>query len=137
MGEEKEEKKFTITDKRFSSKTQEEKTVENQKKEEAGEKDQSGFTHKGKPREALQEMTFSAFLMSLSTSALMHLGQFEDPITHEKKVDLPLARQTIDIVGLLKEKTKGNLTSEEETLLNNLLYSLRLIFVEAAKGKSG
>lgn len=136
MEAEKEEKRFTISDKRFSSKTQQEKTAEDQKIAEEREKDKAGFTHREKEREALREMDFSAFLMSLSTSALMHLGDFEDPVSRERKVDLPLAKQTIDILGLLKDKTKGNLTSDEENLLDNLLYNLRMKFVEVARRQS-
>lgn len=77
---------------------------------------------------------FNTFVLSLSTSALMSMGEVDDPATGESHVNLPLARQTIDLVALLEEKTQGNLTGEEERLLSQVLYDLRMRFVAAAKG---
>jgi len=79
------------------------------------------------------EVTFSTFILSLNTSALVHLGQTPDPLTNEKKVDLVLARHTIDTLDMLREKTKGNLTKEEENLLNSILYELRILYVKATQ----
>ncbi len=81
----------------------------------------------------LPEVNFSSFLLSLSSSTLLHLGEIADPQSGEKKKDLALAKQSIDIIVLLKDKTKGNLTHEEEELLDHLLYDLRMRFVEASK----
>jgi hypothetical protein len=81
----------------------------------------------------LPEVNFSSFLLSLSSSTLLHLGEIADPRSGEKKKDLALAKQSIDIIVLLKDKTKGNLTQEEEELLDHLLYDLRMRFVEASK----
>ena len=81
----------------------------------------------------LPEVNFSSFLLSLSSSTLLHLGEIADPQSGEKKKDLALAKQSIDIIVLLKDKTKGNLTQEEEKLLDHLLYDLRMRFVEASK----
>ena len=91
---------------------------------------------KEKPKEEkgsapLPEINFSSFLLSLSSSVLLHLGEIADPQSGEKKKDLVLAKQSIDIINLLKEKTKGNLTQEEEKLLEHLLYDLRMRFVKA------
>lgn len=74
-------------------------------------------------------ITFSTFVLSLGTSALVHLGEMEDPAARGTRVDLALARQTIDILGILEEKTRGNLLREEEGLLRNLLTDLRMRFV--------
>jgi hypothetical protein len=75
------------------------------------------------------EVSFERFMASLYMSAMMHLG-----LMHEQggapRVDLIGARQTIDTLGLLQEKTKGNLTSAEETFLHNCLYELRMAYVE-------
>ncbi len=81
----------------------------------------------------LPEIDFSTFVLSLCTSAMVHLGETPQPDGQTNK-DLPLAKQTIDILGLLKEKTKGNLTHEESKLIEELLYDLRLRYVQAIKG---
>jgi len=81
----------------------------------------------------LPEVNFSTFVFSLSTSALLHLGELPDPNTREKCQNLALAKQTIDILGMLQKKTKGNLDDEEENLLSNLLYELRMKYVSAAR----
>jgi len=91
---------------------------------------------KEKPKEEkdsapLPEINFSSFLLSLSSSVLLHLGEIADPQSGKKKKDLVLAKQSIDIINLLQEKTKGNLTQEEEKLLEHLLYDLRMRFVKA------
>lgn len=78
----------------------------------------------------LPEVNFPTFIMSLNVSALYHLGAIEDPETKQKKKNLPMAKQTIDILSMLEEKTKGNLTSDEENLLKNILYDLRIIYVK-------
>lgn len=75
------------------------------------------------------EMTFERFLASLYMSAMLQLG-----LMHEEggqpRIDLIGARQTIDTIGLLQEKTKGNLTSAEENFIQNCLYELRMAYVE-------
>ncbi len=78
----------------------------------------------------LPEINFEHFLLSLSTAALLHLGEIPDPETNQKKVDLPQAKQSIDILGLLHDKTKGNLTANEQTLLDGMLSELRMRFVQ-------
>lgn len=83
--------------------------------------------------EELPAVDFATFVLSLNHSALVHLGVAPDPVSGNTGVDLPLARQTIDLVALLQEKTKGNLTGEEERILENILYELRLRYVEIAK----
>ena len=61
---------------------------------------------------------------------LVHLGVMDDPSTGEKVKNLPLAKQTIDILGMLEEKTKGNLVEDEEKMLKNILYDLRMIYIK-------
>jgi hypothetical protein len=78
------------------------------------------------------ELGFSTFILSLSTSALVHLGELPDPVTNEKGANLQLAQQTISVIELLKEKTKGNLTAEEGKLIETVLYDLRLKYVKTA-----
>ncbi len=79
------------------------------------------------------QLTFSTFMLSLSTSVLVSLGELPDPSVNEKKINLPLAKQTIDLIEILIEKTKGNLTEEEERLIGNMLYDLRMKYIESAK----
>jgi hypothetical protein len=85
--------------------------------------------------EALPKLDFATFVLSLSHSVLMHLGEAPLPEGEIAQRNLPLARQTIDLLGLLEEKTKGNLTGDEERLLSQVLYDLRMRFVEVSKGK--
>jgi len=81
----------------------------------------------------LPSIDFTTFVLSLSHSALMHLGEAPDPDTSQLARNLPLARQTIDLISLLEEKTKGNLTGDEERLIGQILFDLRLRFVEKSK----
>ena len=83
----------------------------------------------------MPEVTFMAFVMSLNTSALFHLGEIADPVTGEKMLDLSLARHAIDTLALLENKTKGNLTDDETEMLKNVLYDVKLRFVAVAKAK--
>lgn len=79
----------------------------------------------------LPELSFEHFLLSLATAALVHLGEVAHPETDEKKVDLVQAKQNIDILGMLHEKTKGNLTDAEKQLLEGMLGQLRMQYVSA------
>jgi hypothetical protein len=83
--------------------------------------------------ESLPSIDFATFIVSLSHSALLHLGEAPHPETDAVEKNLPLARQTIDLLGVLEEKTKGNLSGDEERLLSHVLYDLRMRFVEAEK----
>ena len=89
----------------------------------------------GKPPQApeIPTVDFHTFVLSLGSSALMHLGELERPGAGAAEKDLPMAKHTIDILAMLQEKTKGNLTPDEAKLLESLLYDLRLRFVEARK----
>jgi hypothetical protein len=80
--------------------------------------------------DALPEIDFGTFVMSLASSVLVHLGEIDHPEATGK--NLPFAKQTIDILGMLQDKTRGNLTNEESQLLTNLLYDLRMKYVAAS-----
>jgi len=83
--------------------------------------------------ETLPSIDFATFVVSLSHSVVLHLGDAPHPETEKVVTNLLLARQTIDLLGLLEEKTKGNLTGDEERLLTHVLFDLRMRFVEAQK----
>ena len=83
--------------------------------------------------EALPGIDFATFIMSLSHSAVLHLGEVPHPETDKVEQNLALARQTIDLLGVLEEKTKGNLTGDEERMLTQVLFDLRMRFVEVQK----
>ncbi len=80
-----------------------------------------------------QGVNFTSFLLSLATTGMVHLGEMPEPSSGQKMEDLGAARQMIDILDILKEKTEGNLSSEESHLLENVLYELRLKFMEKSK----
>jgi hypothetical protein len=81
----------------------------------------------------LPEANFTSLIFSLSSSALFHFGEIPDPNTGEKKQDLPLAKHAIDTISMLQEKTRGNLTEEEQKFLDSVLTDLKWRFVKAAK----
>ena len=85
--------------------------------------------------ESLPRIDFATFVLSLSHSALMHLGEAPNPETGGVEKSLPLARQTIDLIAMLEEKTKGNLTGDEERLIGQILFDLRMRYVELTKTK--
>ncbi len=123
------EKGFAVRDKRFSAKKEEkeESTVKEEGKPgEAPKEDDSA------KKEPLPEIDFPHFILSLSTSALIQLGEIQDPFTEKLAKNLPLAKQTIDLIGMLKEKTKGNLSPEEDKVIEYVLYDLRMRYVKAA-----
>lgn len=87
--------------------------------------------------ESFPQIDFATFVLSLSHSALMHLGEAPDPETNKVEANLPLAKQNIDILGMLEEKTKGNLDGDEERLLAQVLFDLRMRYVECSKRSGG
>jgi hypothetical protein len=78
----------------------------------------------------LPHIDFATFIFSLNSSALVHMGLLEEPTTKTQMKNLPLAKQTIDILAMLEEKTRGNLTGDEERMLQNILYDLRMRYVK-------
>lgn len=81
------------------------------------------------------EISFAAFVISLSTQALAHLGEMPNPIDGTTRVDLNASRQIIDIIAMLRDKTKGNLDEAESALVDDALYDLRMKYVERAQGR--
>jgi hypothetical protein len=129
-------KDFTIKDKRIFAEGSEDKEAAKQKAEPETEIPKDKEPEKGAAEEKerteyqLPEINFATFIFSLNHSVLVHLGVTEDPVTGKKERNLPLAKQTIDILGMLEEKTKGNLTTDEEKMLKNMLYDLRMIYIK-------
>ena len=81
--------------------------------------------------------SFAQFLSGLATQVLMSLGELENPLTRRREVDPVQAQQTIDLLELLQEKTKGNLTPQEENFFANVLHDLRLRYVRAVSAAGG
>ena len=92
--------------------------------------DHAGHVHEGA---RVAEITFGTFLVGLSTQALMHLGDIPDPQSRQPEQDLEAAQQLIDIIGMLEQKTRGNLDREEAQLIDAILYELRMKYVEQAR----
>jgi len=81
-------------------------------------------------------ISFAGFVISLAHTAAVHFGDVEDPASGEKQpVNIEAAQQMIDILALLDEKTRGNLTAEERQLLDQVLYELRMRFVQASQDR--
>lgn len=81
-------------------------------------------------------ITFTGFILSLATTAAVHFGDIEDPNTGERnEPNLPAASQMIELIAMLQERTKGNLIEPEERLVDDLLYELRLRYVQAQQGE--
>lgn len=80
-------------------------------------------------------VTFSSFVISLGSSSLMLMGEKLDPQQQAVPVNLPQAKEIIDLLSVLEEKTKGNLTPEEQTVLRDMLYALRMKYVSLSSGK--
>lgn len=87
----------------------------------------------GAPDRRMPPVDFQTFLISLASSALVHLGEVENPETGTRGKDLVLAKHTLEVLSMLEQKTRGNRTEQEEKLLGSLLYDLRLRYVEASK----
>lgn len=77
-------------------------------------------------------VTFLGFVLSLNASALVHLGELPAPGSDKLEKDLNLARHAIDTLAMIEKKTRGNLTPDEEALLKNMLFELRMKFVKAS-----
>jgi hypothetical protein len=141
MGEP-EDKGYTVEDRRYLHLSEEEKAKLREKaggKEAAKAAAEEAFQEASQKAAAeadktaqelpLPEITFSSLLFSLSSAAFVSLGAIPDPNTGKVEKNLPLVKQTIDLLGLLRDKTRNNLTQEEETLFDHLLYDLRMSYV--------
>jgi hypothetical protein len=82
-------------------------------------------------------VTFVAFILSLASNAAVHFGDLPDPVSNERRPpDLEAASQLIEIIAMLEEKTRGNLSAEERQLVDQVLFELRMRYVEAKKPQS-
>jgi len=142
MGEP-EDKGYTVEDRRYLNLSEEEKAKLREKAggegarkaaaaeeafQEASQK-AAAAADKTAQELPLPEITISSLLFSLSSAAFVNLGAIPDPNTGKVERNLPLVKQTIDLLGLLRDKTRNNLTAEEETLFDHLLYDLRMSYV--------
>lgn len=129
-------KEFVVKDRRAFAEEDKETEIKEEKaepaKEDAKTEEPEKAAEPDKDTEDFQlpEINFPTFIFSLNSSVLMHLGVIEDPSTGETVKNLPIAKQTIDILGMLEEKTQGNLTEDEAKMLKNILYDLRMIYVK-------
>jgi hypothetical protein len=131
MEDEKKEKGFVIKDKRIFDESGEARKEE-LKKEEASTEDrpQEKKREETVREEYVPEVTFSNFVLSLSTTVLYHFGDFPDPATNKAEKNLTAAKQTIDMLNMLKNKTVGNLDNNEKELLDGILYELMMRYVK-------
>lgn len=130
-------KGFVIKDKRAldeKGELREKETEEKiEKKEEKEEEKKEETTKEDAHRVPLPEVNFNSLIFSLSSSALLNFGEIADPQTGEKKKDLTLAKHSVDVIAMLQEKTKGNLTDEEQKFLDSILTDLRWRYVKATE----
>jgi hypothetical protein len=124
------EQGFVVKDRRFSAKKDE---ADSEPREEIPREEPQTKEERADQDIPLPEVNLTNFLLSLSTSILIQLGEVQDPMTNQIEKDLSNAKQTIDLLGMLREKTKGNLTPDEEKLFENLLYDLRMRYVRATR----
>lgn len=131
MEEEKKEKGFVIKDKRIFDESGETRREE-QKKDEVA-KDETPPEKKSEEKageDYFPDVTFSSFVISLSTTAMYHFGDFPDPVTKKAEKNLTAAKQTIDMLNMIKGKTAGNLDNNEKSLLEGILYELMMRYVK-------
>jgi Domain of unknown function (DUF1844) len=137
--EKREGKGFTVQDRRRFSETgearQEAPETSAAVEQESGKGPTSAEGEAKREEEVLPEINFSTFIISLSTQALMHLGEIPNPLSGAEERDVPVAKQMIDILGMLQEKTRGNLATGESKLIEDILFDLRMKYVEAVKRK--
>ncbi len=146
MTENNDEKGFSVKDRRSfaedgeirpealrneNEKAEEEKVVPSES--EAGAK--AGAEHVKEDAMPLPEINFAGFILSLHTSVLFQFGDLKDPVTEKTARNLPAAKQTIDLISMLQEKTVGNLDEYEKKLIEEVLFELRMRYVKELKLK--
>jgi hypothetical protein len=127
---ESEDKGFVFKDRRKLSQEDDESVKEANPREEPAQPQEKKPEDKSYP--PLPEVNFSTFIVSLSTEILFHLGEIAHPGTGERQKDLVLAKHAIDTLVMIQEKTKGNLTEEEQKFLESMLYDLRMCFIRTS-----
>jgi len=142
MEEPEQEQEFKITDKRrFTSEGESKHKQREPHRERESKPDETPASaaaedvkrEEPKREESQRPIDFTGFVVSLANTALFQLGLIKIPGSEEPKKDLQGARQTIDLVALLEEKTKGNLTEQEAKILKETLFQLRMAYVESSK----
>ncbi|MBI4481913.1 MAG: DUF1844 domain-containing protein [Acidobacteria bacterium] len=135
MDEEKEKATFKVTDKRsFTAEGELRKDARAESAKVVEFPQKEGEEKEPAPTESPGiDLNFSSFVLSMASSAMVHLGEVADPGTGKRESNLPAAKQMIDILGILQEKTRGNLTEDESAILEHLVYDLRLRYVERVK----
>jgi len=134
MEQDKEERRgFQVKDRRRFSETGEARSEASEEPAPASPaaSEPSSPPHPSAPEEPV---TFSTFVLSLSTQALLHLGEIADPVSGAVERDLGAAKHVIDILAILGEKTRNNLEPDEQALLDSMLYDLRMRYVEIVRG---
>jgi hypothetical protein len=126
---EKNKKKESPTSKEKKEKEKKDKKQE-VRKEDKKEKKQD----ETEPKKILPPLDFSSLVLPFFTQALIELGETEDPEAKNTEENLKLTQRLIDLLDMLKEKTKGNLQSDEEIFLDQCLHQLRIAYMEKAKG---
>ncbi|MCG2739912.1 MAG: DUF1844 domain-containing protein [Syntrophaceae bacterium] len=144
MEKEKKDKGFVIKDRRLFDESGDAR-VEEEMKPEDKELAENPDDAPGTPSDEidtpetedspLPDINFAGFIFSLSTTAMYHFGDFPDPVTKESQRNLPAAKQTIDILSILKTKTEGNLDEQEKQMLDGILYELRMRFIKEMTNK--
>jgi hypothetical protein len=138
MSDEKKEKGFVVKDKRLFDESgdvrqEEMKTGEGVGPDEKTESPSEMTREEQKEtreEDHYPEVNFASFVLSLSTSVMYHFGDFPDPVSKKSDRNLPAAKQTIDILSMLKEKTSGNLDENEKSLIDGMLFELRMRYVK-------
>jgi hypothetical protein len=139
MDEDSEERRgFRVTDRRrFSDSGEAKPEATDVPREPAGSqatRDDAGRAADRTAEEHVEEpVTFSTFVFGLSTQALLHLGDIPNPLTNAIERDLEAAKHVIDILGILREKTRNNLEQSEDVLIESVLYDLRMRYVELVR----
>ena len=131
MEEKKKDSGFVVKDKRYFGESADDKPQEEVKaaSEEKQEKKESAQPASDSEMR-YPSVNFTNFILSLSTSALFHFGDFPENEGGTPQKNLPAAKQTIDILDMLHEKTKGNLDNDENSLLQGVLYELKMRYVK-------
>ncbi len=138
MAEEQDERGFSVNDRRFSARPESEPERPRQAPEarpsSSEERGGGAQTHSSPPTDSPpDEIDFGSFVISLGTQAFMHLGDIPNPVTQKREKDITAAKHMIDLLTMLQGKTKGNLTGDEERLLQQLLFDLRMRYVREAR----
>lgn len=132
---EKDEEGFTVRDRRTASPEAKTESAEQRAGSDQTETAGRARTEERQEEGLLPEPDFSSFILSLAAAVQVSLGSIPNPQNNRAEQNLPAAKQVIDILAMLKEKTKGNLNEGEQGLIDHVLYNLRMQYIKAAEGK--